>query len=102
MTVFGILITIPLVSPASSTGERLETRNAVNNRPCIVGACASPHKNRLHTERQAEKANIKNGGDTMEEKKIEKLYELLERAERERDTETAAALRWAIFQLENR
>ena len=26
----------------------------------------------------------------MEEKKIEKLYELLERAERERDTETAA------------
>ena len=38
----------------------------------------------------------------MEEKKIEKLYELLERAERERDTETAAALRWAIFQLENR
>ena len=38
----------------------------------------------------------------MEEKKIEKLYELLERAERERDAETAAALRWAIFQLENR
>ena len=38
----------------------------------------------------------------MEEKKIEKLYELLERAERERDAETAAALRWAIFQLESR
>ena len=38
----------------------------------------------------------------MEEKKIEKLYELLERAEREQDAETAAALRWAIFQLENR
>ena len=38
----------------------------------------------------------------MEEKKIGKLYELLERAEREQDTETAAALRWAIFQLENR
>ncbi len=37
----------------------------------------------------------------MEEKKIEKLYELLERAEKERDRETAAALRWAIFQLEN-
>ena len=36
----------------------------------------------------------------MEEKKIEKLYELLERAEKEHDTEMAAALRWAIFQLE--
>ena len=38
----------------------------------------------------------------MEKKKIEKLYKLLERAEREQDTETAAALRWAIFQLESR
>lgn len=37
----------------------------------------------------------------MEEKKIEALYKLLERAEREKDTEAAAALRWAIFQLEN-
>lgn len=37
----------------------------------------------------------------MEVKKIEKLYELLERAEREHDTEAAAALRWAIFTLEN-
>ena len=72
------------------------------SRPCIVVACASPNKNRLHTARQPEKSNIKNGGDTMEEKKIGKLYELLERAEREQDTETAAALRWAIFQLENR
>ena len=36
----------------------------------------------------------------MNVKKIEKLYELLERAEREHDTEAAAALRWAIFQLE--
>ena len=42
------------------------------------------------------------GGDTMDEKKIGKLYELLERAEKERDTETVAALRWAIFQLESR
>ena len=42
------------------------------------------------------------GGDTMEEKKIERLYELLERAEKERDTETVASLRWAIFQLESR
>lgn len=36
----------------------------------------------------------------MNVKKIEKLYEVLERAEREHDTEAAAALRWAIFQLE--
>ena len=38
----------------------------------------------------------------MDDKKIEKLYTLLERAEKEKDTETAAALRWAIFQLESR
>ena len=38
----------------------------------------------------------------MDDKKIEKLYSLLERSERENDTETAAALRWAIFQLEGR
>lgn len=37
----------------------------------------------------------------MDVKKIEKLYELLERAEEEKDTESAAALRWAIFNLEN-
>lgn len=36
----------------------------------------------------------------MEDKKIEILYQLLERAEGEKDPETAAALRWAIFQLE--
>lgn len=38
--------------------------------------------------------------NTMEEKKIDRLYELLERAEKERDTESAVALRWAIFTLE--
>lgn len=38
----------------------------------------------------------------MDDKKIEKLYSLLERAKREHDTEAAAALRWAIFQLESR
>jgi hypothetical protein len=38
----------------------------------------------------------------MEEKYIEKLYELLERAEKERDSNTMATLRWAIFNLENR
>lgn len=37
----------------------------------------------------------------MDMKKIEKLYKLLERAERENDAEAAAALRWAIFMLEN-
>lgn len=37
----------------------------------------------------------------MEYKYIEKLYELLERAEKEKDSNTIAALRWAIFTLEN-
>ena len=36
----------------------------------------------------------------MEERKIEILYQLLERAEKEKDQETVSALRWAIFQLE--
>lgn len=39
--------------------------------------------------------------NTMNEKKIERLYKLLERAEKEHDVETVAALRWAIFSLEN-
>lgn len=38
----------------------------------------------------------------MKEKNLERLYKLLECAEREHDTETAATLRWAIFELENR
>ena len=38
----------------------------------------------------------------MKEKNLDLLYKLLDRAEREHDTETAAALRWAIFELENR
>lgn len=38
----------------------------------------------------------------MEEKYIEKLYELLERVEKEKDLETIAALRWTIFNLENK
>lgn len=38
----------------------------------------------------------------MKEKNIERLYKLLERADRENDTEAAAVLRWAIFELENR
>ena len=38
----------------------------------------------------------------MEENKIESLYKLLEREEREQDAEAAAALRWAIFQIESR
>lgn len=36
----------------------------------------------------------------MEKKKIETLYTLLERAEKENDPESVAALRWAIFELE--
>lgn len=36
----------------------------------------------------------------MEPKKIERLYALLERAEKEHDTEAAAALRWEISRLE--
>ena len=31
----------------------------------------------------------------MDQKKIDKLYELLEEKERKKDTEAAAALRWA-------
>jgi len=38
----------------------------------------------------------------MKEKNLERLYKLLERAEKEKDTEATAALRWAIFELENR
>lgn len=38
----------------------------------------------------------------MDEKKLDKLYELLEQAEKKKDTEAAAALRWAIFELERR
>lgn len=38
----------------------------------------------------------------MKQKNIERLYKLLERAEKEHDIEAAAALRWAIFELENR
>lgn len=37
----------------------------------------------------------------MKEKNLERLYKLLERAEREHDTETESALRWEIFELEN-
>lgn len=37
----------------------------------------------------------------MDKKKIEQLYKLLYRAEKEHDTESASALRWAILTLEN-
>ena len=36
----------------------------------------------------------------MEQKKIDRLYELLERAEKEHDAEAATALKWAISRLE--
>lgn len=37
----------------------------------------------------------------MDEKKIDQLYKLLERSEKEQDAEAASALRWAIIRLEN-
>lgn len=37
----------------------------------------------------------------MSERKIDALYELLERAEKEKDEQSIGVLRWAIFQLEN-
>lgn len=37
----------------------------------------------------------------MDEKKLDRLYDLLERLEKEGDTETAAALREAIFKIES-
>lgn len=36
----------------------------------------------------------------MQDPKIEKLYELLARAEKEHDRDAIAALRWAIVMLE--
>lgn len=39
--------------------------------------------------------------EKMDEKKIEKLYEIMEEAGAKGDRETEAALRWAIFKLEN-
>lgn len=36
----------------------------------------------------------------MNEKKLEQLYTLLERAQKENDAESVSALRWAIFMLE--
>lgn len=37
-----------------------------------------------------------------DQKKIDKLYELLEEKEQKKDTEAAAALCWAIFEVEGR
>lgn len=38
----------------------------------------------------------------MEEKRISILYTLLDRAVAEKDEEAESALRWAIFELENK
>lgn len=38
----------------------------------------------------------------MDKERIEQLYILLERIEKEHNTEATAALRWAIFELESR
>lgn len=45
---------------------------------------------------------IKTENDDMEQKYIDELYILLERAEKNGDEKAASALRWAIFQLENK
>lgn len=37
----------------------------------------------------------------LDKKNLDRLYKLLRRAEREKDADTAGALRWAIFTLEN-
>lgn len=37
----------------------------------------------------------------IEIQRLETLYRLLERAEKERDAEAESALRWAIFRLES-
>ena len=42
----------------------------------------------------------KQEGEIVDQKKIDKLYELLEQAEEELDDEAVAALHWAIFRLE--
>lgn len=39
--------------------------------------------------------------NSMDKKKIEQLYKLLYRAEKEHDAEAVSALRWAILNLEN-
>ena len=82
--------------------EQLPIEENVNIVRWIVKIYKVNHHN---IEKKANKTTVllvKYGGDTMEEKKIGKLYELLERAEREQDAEAAAALRWAIFKLESR
>lgn len=37
----------------------------------------------------------------MDEKRLERLYSLLDRAEQEKDLDSVAALRWAILRLES-
>lgn len=37
----------------------------------------------------------------LDQKQIDYLYQLLDRAEREKDVNSAAALRWAIYTLES-
>lgn len=39
---------------------------------------------------------------TLEEKKVDKLYEVLEHLNEESDNECIAALKWAIFELESK
>lgn len=39
-------------------------------------------------------------GKSLEEKKIDKLYKLLNDLKNEKDSEKVASLKWAIFELE--
>lgn len=55
---------------------------------------------RIWAQEGALKTTAKGEIGQMEQKKIDRLYELLERANNEHDSEMAAALKWAIFELE--
>lgn len=59
-------------------------------------------KKKLHWLNNSRPCRVMQGEseEDMNKKKIDQLYKLLERAEREKDAESAVALRWAIFTLE--
>jgi hypothetical protein len=50
---------------------------------------------------KAAQADGKEKGDTIEQKRIDRLYKLLHDIER-KDPDAAAALKWAIFELERK
>lgn len=67
---------------------------AACNVATVCRKCSKPLQ-RQRTDQNRKKVFI------MESKRLAQLYKLLERAEREHDTEAVAALRWAIYELEN-